>query len=191
MTSSGSLSGWCWLVISFSPSFGLRSFDPSSFPSPRRGRARVRGPKQRGCFMDLFGWIQLVLYLLILLLLTKPMGLYLFRVLDAEGKTFLDPVFKPVERFLYRLLGVDSKKEQDWRHYTLSMLLFSMVGLVVHLRDPPSPAPSPFEPPGVRAGSSGPCLQHGRQFHHEHQLAELRRRVDPVLLFPDGGPGLS
>jgi K+-transporting ATPase ATPase A chain len=80
--------------------------------------------------MDLFGWIQLVLYLLILLLLTKPMGLYLFRVLDAEGKTFLDPVFKPVERFLHRLLGVDSKREQDWRHYTLSMLLFSMVGLL-------------------------------------------------------------
>ncbi len=80
--------------------------------------------------MDLFGWIQLALYVLILLLLTKPMGLYLVRVLDAEGKTFLDPALKPVERLLYRLFGLDPKKEQDWKQYTVSMLAFSLVGLL-------------------------------------------------------------
>ena len=52
--------------------------------------------------MDIFGWIQLALYVLILLLLTKPVGLYLVRVLDAEGKTFLDLFLKPVEKLLYR-----------------------------------------------------------------------------------------
>ncbi len=41
--------------------------------------------------MELIGWIQLALYVSVLLLLTKPVGLYLVRVLDAEGKTFLDP----------------------------------------------------------------------------------------------------
>lgn len=80
--------------------------------------------------MDLFGWIQLALYIFILLLLTKPVGLYLVRVLDVEGKTFLDLVLKPVERLLYRLFGLDPKKEQDWKQYTLSMLAFSLVGLL-------------------------------------------------------------
>jgi K+-transporting ATPase ATPase A chain len=80
--------------------------------------------------MDLFGWIQLALYIFILLLLTKPVGLYLVLVLDGQGKTFLDPALKPVERLLYRLLGLDPKKEQDWKQYTLSMLLFSLVGML-------------------------------------------------------------
>ncbi len=80
--------------------------------------------------MDIFGWIQLALYVFAILLLTKPVGLYLVRVLDAEGKTFLDPLLKPVERLLYRLLGIVPKKEEDWKQYTLSMLAFSLIGLL-------------------------------------------------------------
>ena len=80
--------------------------------------------------MDLYGWIQLALYMLVLLALTKPMGLYLVQVMDAEGKTFLDPVLRPLERVLYRFLGLDPKKEQDWKGYTFSLLLFSLVGLL-------------------------------------------------------------
>jgi K+-transporting ATPase ATPase A chain len=80
--------------------------------------------------VDLYGWIQLTLYLLILLLLTKPVGLYLTRVLDEEGRTFLDPVLKPVERLVYRSLRLEPKNEQDWKQYTLSLLAFSFVGLL-------------------------------------------------------------
>jgi K+-transporting ATPase ATPase A chain len=80
--------------------------------------------------MDIFGWIQLTLYIVILLLLTKPMGIYLAGVLDAEGKTFLDSILKPVEGMAYKLLGIDPKREQDWKQYTISMLLFSLVGLL-------------------------------------------------------------
>jgi potassium-transporting ATPase potassium-binding subunit len=80
--------------------------------------------------MDLYGWIQLALYVLVLLALTKPMGLYLVQVMAADGKTFLDPVLRPLERVLYRLLGLDPKKEQDWKGYTFSLLLFSLVGLL-------------------------------------------------------------
>ena len=80
--------------------------------------------------MDIFGWIQLALYVFILLLLTKPVGLYLVRVLDAEGKTFLDLFLKPVEKLFYRILGLNTKKEQDWKQYTVSILLFSLVGLL-------------------------------------------------------------
>jgi len=80
--------------------------------------------------MDLYGWIQLTLYIFVLLLFTKPVGLYLVSVLDAEGKTFLDPALRPVERMLYRLFGLDPKKEQDWKQYTVSMLAFSLTGLL-------------------------------------------------------------
>lgn len=80
--------------------------------------------------MDFYGWIQLTLFMLILLALTKPTGLYLVLVMDAEGKTFLDPVLRPLERVLYRILGLDPKGEQDWKGYTFSLLLFSLVGLL-------------------------------------------------------------
>ncbi|MFO1486897.1 MAG: potassium-transporting ATPase subunit KdpA [Verrucomicrobiota bacterium] len=72
-------------------------------------------------------WLQLALFVTALALSTKPMGLYLMRVLDAEGRTWLDPVLKPFERLTYRLLGVEASKEHDWKQYTFAMLLFSLV----------------------------------------------------------------
>ena len=78
--------------------------------------------------MDYFGWIQLALFVGLLVALTKPMGVYLVQVLDVEGKTFLAPVMGPVERLLYFLLRVDPQKEQDWKQYTFSLVAFSLVG---------------------------------------------------------------
>jgi K+-transporting ATPase ATPase A chain len=72
-------------------------------------------------------WLQLGLFLAALALLTKPMGLYLVRVLDANGPTWLDPVVKPLERLTYRLMGVKPEREQDWKAYTFAMLSFSLV----------------------------------------------------------------
>ena len=80
--------------------------------------------------MNISGWIQLALFIGVLLLITKPLGIYLFQVLDANGKTFLDPVIKPFERLTYRLIGVDPEKEQGWILYTIAMLIFSMVTMV-------------------------------------------------------------
>ena len=76
--------------------------------------------------MQTSGWIQLVLYVAALALITKPMGLYLVRVLDAHGKTWLDPVLRPLERLTYRIMGVRAEEEHDWRKYTWAMLLFSL-----------------------------------------------------------------
>ena len=59
--------------------------------------------------MNISGWIQLILFTSILLAITKPLGLFLIQVLDANGKTFLDPVIKPLERLTYKLTGVDPK----------------------------------------------------------------------------------
>lgn len=80
--------------------------------------------------MDIYGIFQLALFVVILLILTKPVGLYLVRVLDAEGKTFLDPVLRPIERLLYRLFNINAFAEQDWKGYTISMLCFSLIGLI-------------------------------------------------------------
>jgi K+-transporting ATPase ATPase A chain len=80
--------------------------------------------------MDVFGWVQLALFIGILFLATKPVGLYLVRVLEPDGKTWLDRPVKPVERLLYRVLRVDPKKEQDWRQYTRSLIIFSLAGLL-------------------------------------------------------------
>ena len=80
--------------------------------------------------MDGYGWVQLILFTGILLACTRPMGVYLKSVLDADGKTFLDPVARPLERLLYRLAGIDCKIEQTWKQYAVSLCLFSLVSLL-------------------------------------------------------------
>ena len=77
--------------------------------------------------MRAIDWMQLGVFVAAVALITKPMGLYLGRVLDAKGRTWLDPVFKPLEQLTYRLMGVKSDREQDWREYAFAMLLFSLV----------------------------------------------------------------
>src|SRR5438034_10797176 len=81
--------------------------------------------------MQASGWIQFAIYIVALVVITKPMGLYLLQVLDANGRTWLDPVLRPLERGTYRVMGVDPNKEHDWKQYTLAMLLFSLVGCLV------------------------------------------------------------
>jgi K+-transporting ATPase ATPase A chain len=80
--------------------------------------------------MNTSGWLQLALFVGALALITKPMGLYLMRVLDPKGKTWLDPVIRPVERLSYWVMGVRADQEQNWRQYTWAMLLFSLVSCV-------------------------------------------------------------
>src|ERR1022692_1415826 len=80
--------------------------------------------------MNTSGWIQLALFVVALAAITKPMGLYLMRVLDANGKTWFDPVLRPLERLTYRLMGVRADQEHNWRQYTWAMLLFSLVSCV-------------------------------------------------------------
>src|ERR1700732_4566617 len=76
------------------------------------------------------GWLQIGVYLVILLALTKPMGVYMTRVFSGQ-KTFLDPVLRPVERLLYRVTGVDETREMPWTEYAIAMLLFSGVSMLL------------------------------------------------------------
>jgi K+-transporting ATPase ATPase A chain len=80
--------------------------------------------------MNTSGWLQLALFVVALTALTKPMGLYLMQVLDPKGKTWLDPVLRPLERLSYWVMGVRTDQEQNWRQYTWAMLLFSLVSCV-------------------------------------------------------------
>jgi len=74
-------------------------------------------------------FLKIAVYFLLVLAVTKPLGLYMRRAFSGE-RTFLDPVLLPVERALYRLGGVDPKKEQDWKAYVSSMLVFSVLGVL-------------------------------------------------------------
>jgi potassium-transporting ATPase potassium-binding subunit len=76
------------------------------------------------------GWLQIGLFFAVLLAITKPLGVYMARVFAGE-KTFLDPLLRPVERLLYRVTGVDEKREMDWKEYTVAMLLFSAASMLL------------------------------------------------------------
>ena len=76
------------------------------------------------------GWFQIFFYLLVVFLVTKPLGIFMARVFNRD-KTFLDPVLRPVEKFIYCLTGVDENQEMKWTEYTVAMLLFSGVSMTL------------------------------------------------------------
>jgi potassium-transporting ATPase potassium-binding subunit len=76
------------------------------------------------------GWFQILLYFAAILLLTKPMGVFLWRVFDRKS-TWLDPVLRPMERLIYRLSGIDETKEMRWTEYGVAMLTFSGISLLL------------------------------------------------------------
>ncbi len=76
------------------------------------------------------GWLQIIVYLALILAVTKPMGVFMTRVFNRE-RTFLDPVMRPVERLLYRVTGVDENHEMRWTEYAGAMLLFSVVSMLL------------------------------------------------------------
>jgi len=74
------------------------------------------------------GWFQIGFFLLVIFLVTKPIGVFMTRVFSRE-KTFLDAVLRPIEKLVYRLTGVDEKREMRWTEYAIAMLLFSGVSM--------------------------------------------------------------
>jgi potassium-transporting ATPase potassium-binding subunit len=78
--------------------------------------------------MTAIGWLQAIIFFLLVLAVTKPLGTYMARVFQGE-RTWLTPVFAPLEKLIYRLCGVRENEEMTWYVYALSMLAFSLVGL--------------------------------------------------------------
>src|SRR3954447_19752437 len=80
--------------------------------------------------MTLNGWLQILFFFVIILLVTKPLGIFMAHVFNRE-KTFLDPVLRPMERLIYRLTRVNEEREMRWTEYAVTMLLFSVVSMLV------------------------------------------------------------
>jgi len=76
------------------------------------------------------GWLQIAVFFLLVLAVTKPLGLFMTRVFSRE-KTFMDPVLRPIERLIYRATRVDENREMKWTEYAIAMLLFSAVSMVL------------------------------------------------------------
>jgi K+-transporting ATPase ATPase A chain len=76
------------------------------------------------------GWLQFAIFAVVLLALVRPVGIYLARVLEGEH-TWLDRLLRPVERFIYKLSGVNAEQEMNWREYAFALLGFSLVSLVL------------------------------------------------------------
>jgi len=80
--------------------------------------------------MSANGWFQIGFFLLVIFLITKPLGVFLARVFSGQ-RTFLDPVLRPIEKLIYRLTGINEKYEMRWTEYAASMLLFSGASMVL------------------------------------------------------------
>ena len=80
--------------------------------------------------MNITSWLQLILYMAVLIALVKPLGAYMTRVYQGD-RTFLSPVLQPVEKLVYRLAGTSPDQEMDWKVYAFAMLLFNVLGLLV------------------------------------------------------------
>jgi len=79
--------------------------------------------------MTLTGWLQIIFYFVVLVLLVKPLGLYMAKIYQGE-RTFLSPVFAPLERLAYRVAGINPQEEMNWKVYALTMLLFNLIGFL-------------------------------------------------------------
>jgi potassium-transporting ATPase potassium-binding subunit len=80
--------------------------------------------------MNMYSWLQLIFYMVVLIALVKPLGTFMARVYQGE-RTFLDPLLRPVEKLIYRLSGVHPDEEMNWKVYAIAMLLFNGLGLLV------------------------------------------------------------
>lgn len=83
--------------------------------------------------MTINGWLQILLFFALVLLVTKPLGMFMTRVFTGE-RNLLSPILRPIERLIYKICGVDAEREMNWKEYALSIVLFSAVsGLVLYL----------------------------------------------------------
>ena len=100
--------------------------------------------------MTVIGWIQIVIYGAIIVAITAPLGGYMTRVFNGEW-TFLSPLLRPVEGAIYRIAGVDPRREQSWVSYTIGMLLFHFGGFIILYALMRFQAGLPFNPAGQSA----------------------------------------
>src|ERR1700733_8258530 len=94
------------------------------------------------------GLLQIAIYFVIIIALTKPFGGYMTRIFAGE-RTFLSPVFQPLEKLFYRIAGIDPEEEQHWTTYAIAMLLFNLAGFLLLYVIERCQSILPFNPPGM------------------------------------------
>src|SRR5438093_3406780 len=117
--------------------------------------------------MTLNGWLQILIFFLIILAVTKPLGVFMAHVFNRE-KTFLDPLLRPIERLIYKLTRVDETREMRWTEYAITMLLFSAVSMLVLYLIQRLQGHLPFNPqhlPGVDSSASATSGYVGSSFN--------------------------
>jgi K+-transporting ATPase ATPase A chain len=100
--------------------------------------------------MNLYSWLQLVIYIVVLLALAKPLGSFMAKVYEGEH-TFLDPVLHPIERLIYRLSGIQPEEDMDWKVYAVAMMFFNILGLLAVYAIQRLQAYLPLNPQGLGA----------------------------------------
>jgi potassium-transporting ATPase potassium-binding subunit len=100
--------------------------------------------------MNPYSWIQLGFYLVVLLALAKPLGSFMAKVYQGQN-TFLDRVLGPVERFIFRISGVNPEEDMNWKTYAIAVLLFNVLGLIVVYLLQRLQGVLPFNPQGLGA----------------------------------------
>ncbi len=136
--------------------------------------------------MTLNGWLQILFFSACVLLVAKPLGLYLVRVYDGS-LTWL----APVERAIYRVCGVDRDEDQHWTRYAGGMLLFSVASMLLTYLVLRLQHVLPLNPQHLRGGDRPPGVRDVGVVHDEHELAVVRRRVDDVVLLADDAARVS
>ncbi|AZO66211.1 MULTISPECIES: potassium-transporting ATPase subunit KdpA [unclassified Mesorhizobium] len=104
--------------------------------------------------MTLNGWIQILVYCGIVILLVKPLGGYMYRVFSGE-RTFLSPILGPLERSLYRISGTSEREEQHWTSYAAALLFFNLAGFLVLYFLQRLQGSLPYNPAGMTAVEPG------------------------------------
>ncbi len=134
--------------------------------------------------MNLYSWVQLIFYIVVLLALAKPLGSFMAKVYQGEH-TFLDRVLGPVERFIYRVSGVKPDEDMNWKTYAIAVMVFNVLGLLVVYALQRLQAILPLNPQGLGAVTPDSSWNTAVSFATQYQLAGLRRRSDHELPLAD------
>ncbi len=114
--------------------------------------------------MTFYDWLQIALYVIILLLLVKPLGSYMARVYQGE-RVFLSPVIGPIERFIYRILRLHPDEEMDWKTYAIGILIFALLGIILLYALERLQALLPLNPQNIEAVQPGVALNTAISFN--------------------------
>jgi len=96
------------------------------------------------------GWFQILMFLLVILAITRPLGAFMARLFTRQ-RTWLDPVLRPIERVIYRLTGVDDTREMRWPEYAIAVLAFSVVSMLLLYAQQRLQGLLPLNPQGLGA----------------------------------------